>query len=117
MPAKGTPTTGDPRLSSPARRRLVAAIRDAALSMAIPPPCGYCHKPIHWYAKAGPWRYVLDEWPTPRHLGGDPTDPSNVRPAHHRCNASAGAAVTNAKRWGNRSLTRPTNPPVTSRNW
>lgn len=113
-PAKPRPrrstATDDPRLKSPERVRLRAAVREDAMRNNT--PCGYCRKPIDWRARwPHPRSYVLDEYPVPRRMGGDPLDPSNVRPAHLGCNSADGARATNA----GRTDAEPTT--LTSRRW
>lgn len=92
----GRVPSSDPRLKTPARKRLRAAV--AALGL----PCNKCGQPIDY---TGAWD--LDEL-TPRIHGGNPLDPGNVAPAHTHCNRAAGAAITN---------TRHTTTPRTSGVW
>lgn len=95
----------DPRLKSGARLRCLAIVR------ARGEPCCRCGRPInyqlrHRAGRPNPAAFVGDEIIS-RRDGGDPTDPANVRAAHHRCNAQAGARVTNAIRRAQRA-TEPT---------
>ena len=114
MPPRGRPT-GDPALKTAARTRCLRTVR--ARGARNNEPCGHCGKPIdytlkHQPGKPHPWAFVGDEI-QPRHLGGNPTDPNNVRPSHHRCNAQAGVAITNAKK---RARGRPT-PTLVNDDW
>lgn len=109
MPPRRHAPTGDPALKTPARKALRAQVKRDAIAEGRGceiPRCVMPSRRIDWAAKLGPWSYVLDEV-TPRVLGGSPIDPANVRPAHHRCNAVAGVAITNAIKAGPR---RPSSP-------
>ena len=96
MPGKRHPSTGDPNLQTYKRRKLRAAIAFDKLPCQHP-QCKYPGVPIDYDSKSGPLSYVLDEV-IPRAMGGDPADPRNVRPAHHACNAAAGARLSNVIR-------------------
>ncbi|GAB6902500.1 hypothetical protein [Kineosporia succinea] len=100
MPTKRTRTTGDPALKTYARKQLRAAIliEVKAGRGCEKPRCLMRTRAIAWWLpRTSPWSYDLDEILT-RDQGGSPTDPHNVRPAHARCNRSAGAGLTNSKR-------------------
>lgn len=105
MPALRHPSTGDPALQSKARRRLREDVRRDGIARGRGcerPDCQLPGVPIDYRPltrgeRPRPTSYVLDEI-MPRDHGGDPADPTNVRPAHHRCNAAAGARMTNTKR-------------------
>lgn len=120
MPPRTQPT-GDPALKTPARRALRATIKARALREGWGCQMPTCHMPnraIRWDAPyPNPWSYVLDEI-HPRHLGGSPTDPANVRPAHLRCNAIAGAKITATKRRKQaRPRPRPAKITITDPRW
>lgn len=102
---------GDPRLKSGRRRQ----IRDDVGKLRIPdcmaPNCKYPGQPIDYTPQRkgqawNPLSFELDEI-VPRHLGGDPEDPTNVRPRHAGCNRAAGAKITNAIRRGRGKSRRP----------
>lgn len=113
MPGRRYAPTGDPALKTPERRALrltiLAQVKNGRGCEM--PTCLMPHRGIDWRAKPRtPWAYVLDEI-VPRDRGGRADDPGNVRPAHHRCNSSAGAAITNQKRAAR------TVRPVTAARW
>ena len=90
----------DPRLKTPARKRLRAAVAQ------LGHPCRKCRQPIDY---DGPWD--LGEIIARDH-GGDPLDPDNVAAEHVRCNRSAGGHMAIAKRYG-----RPSTTLRTSQDW
>lgn len=62
------------------RRRLRARLKAQGL------PCAICGGPIDYDLPAGdPMSFEVDEI-IPVSLGGSPTDPDNVQPAHRICN-------------------------------
>lgn len=82
---------GNPRSKNGHRRRRLRA-RVASLGL----PCALCGKPIDYSLPPGhPMGYELDEI-VPVSLGGSPTDPSNVQPAHRVCNERKGAGASGA---------------------
>lgn len=113
MPRR-TPSTGDPALKTPARR----ALREQIRRLGLPCQASRCllpGVPVDYRTGArGPAAYVLGEI-HPRWLGGDPADPANVRPEHWRCNAAAGAAITNTIRRARSRRRR--HRPATATRW
>lgn len=109
MPTRGRPT-GDPALKSWARIQLRAAVKAQAIATGRGCEIPHCLLPtrtINWTApRFAPDSYVLDEIKK-RRMGGSPTDPTNVRPAHHRCNSVDGVKLTNQLKAINGTQGRP----------
>lgn len=87
----------DPRLKTAKRAKLRATIARQRRPCEHP-KCRLPGHPIDYTPGArGDTAYELDEI-LPRVHGGDPTDPTNVRPTHALCNRTAGAVITNQRR-------------------
>lgn len=86
---------------SAAYKRLRAAMRAQGL------PCGICGRQIDYFAKPKTrWSFSVDHI-RPLSMGGNPTDPTNCRPAHLGCNSSRAAKYTR------NGITPPSGPHVT----
>jgi hypothetical protein len=102
--------SNDPRLKTPLRKRLVAELRAQHRDCEMP-TCLLPTREIDYTAgRYTPASFCADEI-IARWLGGDPLNPTNLRPAHWRCNASAGGHAAAAIRGHN------TPQPATSRRW
>jgi 5-methylcytosine-specific restriction endonuclease McrA len=81
--------------------------RARAACLTGTPTCWLCGEPIDTkLPPQHPYSATVDHV-IPLSLGGPPTSPANLRPAHKRCNSSR----------GNRLTTKPTPPATASRNW